>query len=295
MTWVRGGRCSHILVSPDGNHVYAASRTDGSIAQFAVAADGTLARIRSVDCGGVCPRNFQFDHESSPPRLRICNQDSQNICSYSLGPDGALTGEPVILPLDGVCPQVISVPIAPEGGGGRHAPASTGSAEHDDYRNEALSRALRPKGQAPRHRAAYYLVHNALLATMSFSLTTGWHGTAALLSSLPSLNNVPGVSGTVSFAIICLCGALSSFFGAATFRAFGFSKVTVLNNAVNGLVILSSLAFPTPLTQYGSTALMGLCVGGAVVAQQSCAQPFPWLLACASCTLANFRHMWMQT
>ena len=110
-----GGRCSHILVSPDGNHVYAASRTDGSIAQFAVAADGTLARIRSVDCGGVCPRNFQFDHESSPPRLRICNQDSQNICSYSLGPDGALTGEPVILPLDGVCPQVISTPIIPGG------------------------------------------------------------------------------------------------------------------------------------------------------------------------------------
>ena len=115
MTWVRGGRCSHILVSPDGNHVYAASRTDGSIAQFAVAADGTLARIRSVDCGGVCPRNFQFDHESSPPRLRICNQDSQNICSYALGPDGALTGEPVILPLDGVCPQVISTPINPAG------------------------------------------------------------------------------------------------------------------------------------------------------------------------------------
>ena len=133
-------------------------------------------------------------------------------------------------------------------------------------------------------------MHNALLATMSFSLTTGWHGTAALLSSLPSLNNVPGVSGTVSFALLCLCGALSSFFGAATFRAFGFSKITVVNNAVNGLVILSSLAFPTPLTQYGSTALMGLCVGGAVVAQQSCERPsLRLLLACASCTPANFR------
>ena len=69
----------------------------------------------NVDCGGVCPRNFQFDHESSPPRIRICNQDSQIICSFSLGPDGALTGEPVILPLDGVCPQVISTPINPAG------------------------------------------------------------------------------------------------------------------------------------------------------------------------------------
>ena len=94
------------------------------------------------------------------------------------------TARQATLETPGVCPQVISVPIVatPDGGGDSHAQASTGSAEHDDYRNEALSRALRPKGQAPRHRAAYYLVHNALLATMSFSLTTGWHGTAALLS-----------------------------------------------------------------------------------------------------------------
>ena len=102
-------------MSPDGKTVYAATRTDGKIAQFTVGDDGTLTKLGSVDCGGVCPRNFQFDHESSPPRLRICNQDSQNICSYSLGPDGALTGEPVILLLDGVCPQVISTPINPAG------------------------------------------------------------------------------------------------------------------------------------------------------------------------------------
>jgi 6-phosphogluconolactonase (cycloisomerase 2 family) len=33
--------CSHIMVSPDGGAVYAATRTDGRIAQFAVGAEGS--------------------------------------------------------------------------------------------------------------------------------------------------------------------------------------------------------------------------------------------------------------
>ena len=44
---VGGGRCSHILVSPDGKTVYAATRTDGKIAQFTVGDDGTLTKLGS--------------------------------------------------------------------------------------------------------------------------------------------------------------------------------------------------------------------------------------------------------
>jgi 6-phosphogluconolactonase len=107
--------CSHIMVSPDGANVYAATRTDGKIATFAVNAnDGTLVRVgENVSCGGVCPRNFQFDMQSTPSRLRICNQDSQNVASYAIGEAGALQAEPTVMDTPGMCPQVISVPIYP--------------------------------------------------------------------------------------------------------------------------------------------------------------------------------------
>lgn len=110
--------CSHIMVSPDGKHVYAATRTDGKIASFSVGEDGTLSKLgENVPCGGVCPRNFQFDMVSNPPRFRICNQDSQNITSYSIGEDGALSAENQVMEIPGICPQVISVPIRPSSGG----------------------------------------------------------------------------------------------------------------------------------------------------------------------------------
>jgi 6-phosphogluconolactonase (cycloisomerase 2 family) len=112
--------CSHILVSADGKNVYAASRTDGTIASFAVGEDGTLSKLgENVPCGGVCPRNFQFDLVSSPPRLRICNQDSQNITSIAIGEGGALAvAAKATLETPGVCPQVISVPIRPPAAAG---------------------------------------------------------------------------------------------------------------------------------------------------------------------------------
>lgn len=111
--------CSHIMVSPDGKNVYAATRTDGKIASFTVGADGTLSTLgENVPCGGVCPRNFQFDTVSSPTRLRICNQDSQNVTSYAIGEGGALSVAAKVMETAGVCPQVISVPIHPPTPGG---------------------------------------------------------------------------------------------------------------------------------------------------------------------------------
>ena len=98
----------------------------------------------------------------------------------------------------------------------------------------------------------FFLGNCWILATYSFCLTTGWHGTAALLSSLPSLNDEPGVSGTISFAIICLAVTLSSAFGAASLQTFGLKPCLVVNNISNGLLIAASLMWPTGLLTQGS-------------------------------------------
>ena len=64
------------------------------------------SRVKVIPMFVFIRRNFQFDTVSTPPRIRICNQDSQNVTSYALAADGSLDGAPVVLPLAGVCPQV---------------------------------------------------------------------------------------------------------------------------------------------------------------------------------------------
>uniref|UniRef100_A0A7S4VAR3 6-phosphogluconolactonase n=1 Tax=Alexandrium monilatum TaxID=311494 RepID=A0A7S4VAR3_9DINO len=105
---------AHILVSADGHTVYASSRTDNQIVVFQVdTTTGMLSKIQSVPSGGICPRNFHLDYSSEQPRMRITNQDSQNLVVYAINSsDGTLREPPVsILELDGVCPQVIAGPV----------------------------------------------------------------------------------------------------------------------------------------------------------------------------------------
>ena len=61
---------SHVLVSADGNCLYASTRTDGAIVAFNIdAASGALTFKQRVPCGGVCPRNFVLDYSSAGAAL----------------------------------------------------------------------------------------------------------------------------------------------------------------------------------------------------------------------------------
>mmetsp|Transcript_86265 Transcript_86265/g.279283 ORF Transcript_86265/g.279283 Transcript_86265/m.279283 type:complete len:379 (-) Transcript_86265:76-1212(-) len=106
---------AHVLVSPDGRMVYATTRTDNQVVVFrADAATGCLEKAQSVPSCGICPRNFHLDYTSAEPRLRVGNQDSQNLVTYAIDPSSGLLAEPPeVLKLDGFCPAIITGPISP--------------------------------------------------------------------------------------------------------------------------------------------------------------------------------------
>lgn len=113
---------AHVLCSADGRHVYATTRTDGAVVSFGVdSSTGVLTKLQTVSCGGVCPRNFILDggparlarDGAALARLRVGNQDSQNLVTYKIGADGCLVEPPdQLLSLDGVCPNVLTLPTS---------------------------------------------------------------------------------------------------------------------------------------------------------------------------------------
>lgn len=100
----------HVVVSADGRTVYASSRTDNQIVVFRVEPDtGLLERVQSVPSEGLCPRHFHIDYASTPPQLRLGNQDSQLVMSYSVADGGELFGPPEKHILEGVCPSCVAI------------------------------------------------------------------------------------------------------------------------------------------------------------------------------------------
>ncbi len=72
--------CSEILVSDDGQFVYAGNRLHDSIALFVVGADGTLSYVEEQWTRGNYPRSFSFDPSGN--FLYCCNQRSDNIAIF---------------------------------------------------------------------------------------------------------------------------------------------------------------------------------------------------------------------
>lgn len=119
---------AHILVAPDGRSLYASTRTDNMIVVFRIdESSGKITKEQHVSTRGVCPRHFHLDWtpcEEPPskvatktqrwPRLRVGNQDSQNLVDFPINPeDGLLDDNPMVFPLEGFCPQVILGPYYP--------------------------------------------------------------------------------------------------------------------------------------------------------------------------------------
>lgn len=80
--------CSEILVSADGNYLYAGNRLHDSIGIFGIGAEGDLSFIGYEWTRGDYPRSFEFD--PSGRFLYSCNQRADNIAIFSVNKDTGL-------------------------------------------------------------------------------------------------------------------------------------------------------------------------------------------------------------
>ncbi len=100
-----------VHVHPSGKHLYTSNRGHDSIAQFAVAADGTLTAKGHTSTGGKTPRNFGID--PSGRVLLAANQGSGNVVTFRIDPTtGALTK--LVTTSLGAAPYWVGVVVVPD-------------------------------------------------------------------------------------------------------------------------------------------------------------------------------------
>ncbi len=90
---------AEISMHPSGRFLYVSNRGHGSIARFAVGADGGLRALGHTPSGGDVPRNFAID--PSGQFLLAANQDNGIVQSFRIDLDGGdLTpcGDPISVP-----------------------------------------------------------------------------------------------------------------------------------------------------------------------------------------------------
>lgn len=82
--------CSEILVSADGEFVYAGNRLHDTVGIFRVGSDGTLKYVDDVPTRGNYPRSFNFDPTGR--FLYCCNQRADNMTVFAVNHEtGGLT------------------------------------------------------------------------------------------------------------------------------------------------------------------------------------------------------------
>lgn len=90
---------AELMLSPDGNFLYASNRGEDTLVVFSIAADGSLKETQRLPCGGKTPRHFTFD-----PTFNwiLCgNQDSASITVFRRDQGtGKLTGPEQTVPVD---------------------------------------------------------------------------------------------------------------------------------------------------------------------------------------------------
>jgi 6-phosphogluconolactonase len=77
---------SELLMGSDGRHLYAANRTQDSIAVFAVEKDGLVRRIANVPTGADLPRSLTIDPTGK--FLYSLNQRGDNVTTFQIGAGG---------------------------------------------------------------------------------------------------------------------------------------------------------------------------------------------------------------
>jgi 6-phosphogluconolactonase len=77
---------SELLMARDGRHLYAANRTQDSIAVFAIGGDGLVKRIANVPTGADTPRSLAIDPTGK--FLYSLNQRGDNVTTFQIAADG---------------------------------------------------------------------------------------------------------------------------------------------------------------------------------------------------------------
>jgi len=90
---------AEVLVSPDGNFLYASNRGEDTLVVFSIQNDGGLKEIQRISCGGKTPRHFTFDPTFD---WILCgNQDSASITVFRRDQgNGKLAGPTQTIPVD---------------------------------------------------------------------------------------------------------------------------------------------------------------------------------------------------
>jgi 6-phosphogluconolactonase len=82
---------AEIMVSPDGNFLYASNRGEDTLVVFSISDDGSLKEVQRISCGGKTPRHFTFD--PSFQWILCGNQESGSIAVFRRDQgSGKLTG-----------------------------------------------------------------------------------------------------------------------------------------------------------------------------------------------------------
>ncbi len=96
---VEKNTASEVMISPDGNFLYASNRGEDTLVAFSIKNDGSLKEVQRLSCGCRSPRHFTFD-----PTFQwiLCgNQDSGSITVFRRDQGtGKLTGPVQIVPID---------------------------------------------------------------------------------------------------------------------------------------------------------------------------------------------------
>lgn len=90
---------AEVMISPDGNFLYASNRGEDTLVVFSITGDGSLKEVQRIASGGKTPRHFTFD-----PTFRwiLCgNQDSACVTIFRRDEGtGKLTGPLQSAPVD---------------------------------------------------------------------------------------------------------------------------------------------------------------------------------------------------
>jgi 6-phosphogluconolactonase len=90
---------AEVMISPDGNFLYASNRGEDTLVVFSIVVGGALKEIQRIPCGGKTPRHFTFDPTFG---WILCgNQDSASITVFRRNQGtGKLTGPVETVPVD---------------------------------------------------------------------------------------------------------------------------------------------------------------------------------------------------
>ena len=90
---------AEVMISPDGNFLYASNRGEDTLVVFSIGEKGELYEVQRIPCGGKTPRHFTFDPTA---QWILCgNQDSATIAIFRRDAGtGKLSGPTQSVPVD---------------------------------------------------------------------------------------------------------------------------------------------------------------------------------------------------